>query len=34
METHAAMWISGLILGYVIGFFVARSIYRRATWPH
>lgn len=28
------LWGSGAVCGYVVGFFVARGIYRRATWPH
>lgn len=34
MDTHIIMWISGLCVGYPAGFFMARMIYRRATWPH
>jgi membrane protein YqaA with SNARE-associated domain len=26
-------WISGGAVGYVLGFFMARMLYRRATWP-
>lgn len=24
----------GLIVGYVLGFFMAHTIYRSPTWPH
>lgn len=26
-------WFSGVLLGYVLGFFMARMIYRSPTWP-
>jgi hypothetical protein len=28
------LWGSGALSGYVVGFFIARGIYRRPTWPH
>lgn len=28
------MFFSGATVGYAIGFFVARIIYRSPTWPH
>lgn len=28
------MWFSGIACGYVVGFFVARAMYRSPTWPH
>jgi hypothetical protein len=34
MEYLAIMWFGGMVFGYAVGFFVARGIYRKPTWPH
>lgn len=28
------MLLAGAVFGYSVGFLLARSIYRRPTWPH
>lgn len=33
MDYLAIMWISGLCVGYPLGFFMARMIYRSPDWP-